>query len=805
MLRTIDRYVIREIIPPFLLSLLIFTFILEIPPVMRHLETLVAKGVTWQIALQIILTLIPQALGVTIPMALLTGILIGLGRLSSDRETVALLACGVSPYRLLRPVLLLALLATGATLYVLMEAIPNANQAFNRIAFEIITKRVEEDIQPRVFFEDFPGWVLYSRDEAPGGTGWKDVLVADTRNPKATQLFLASRGRLYLAPDMSRVDLILSDGAQYGTGNPGETTIGRFEGDLILGLDPKTVFPRMELPRGVTEKTVAELRQTIEEKRLQQARFNAAGQDFTMSPHPEILGIHQKFSLPAACLVFALIGLALGLTVARDGKMAGFVVGTAVIFAYYIVMYLGESAVKGYYTTPQSVEGSMYLAHFGRWFPNIVLGLFGVAALIWRSRFAERGLPVSIPGALSSKLPARWGRPAAQADTAAPAAAPATAGGGRRKVVVVVRFPRLRVPAVGVLDQYISSLYIRMIGLSFLALLGLFYISTFIDRSDKMFKGQASVAMMFELLLMMTPQFVYFVIPIAALLSALVTFGLLARTSELTVMKACGISLYRIAVPVVVLSLGWSAVLFGLEQQVLAAANRRAEVLDNTIRGRPTTMFDPLNRRWLIGTDGTIYHYSYFDAERQTLNGLSMYRLPGDGSWRLASHTYAPRVVFGGTEWLAESGWTQDLMARPPAWAPFGRRTLPIEPPDYFHTEQPAAEMMTVPELRAVVEELEASGFNAVPARVELQRKLAFPFVALVMTLLAIPFGVTTGRRGAIYGIGLGIVLALAYWVIFSVFVALGRAGILPPPLAAWTPNIIVFGAAVYLFLTAKT
>lgn len=809
MLRTIDRYVIREIIPPFLLSLLIFTFILEIPPVMRHLETLVAKGVTWQIALQIILTLIPQALGVTIPMALLTGILIGLGRLSSDRETVALLACGVSPYRLLRPVLLLALLAAGATLYVLMEAIPNANQAFNRIAFAIITKRVEEDIQPRVFFEDFPGWVLYSRDEAPGGAGWKDVLVADTTNPKSTKLFLASTGRLYLAPDMSRVDLILTDGTQYATGNPGETTIGRFEGNLILGLDPKTVFPRMELPRGVTEKTIVELGQTIEEKRLQQQAFNAAGQVFTMSPHPEILGIHQKFSLPAACLVFALIGLALGLTVARDGKMAGFVVGTAVIFAYYIVMYLGESAVKGYYVTPASIEGSMYLAHFGRWFPNIVLGAFGVAALVWRARFAERGLPITVPAGVSSRLPTRWRRTAAPEALGAPAAAspPAfpRAASTRRKVVVVVRFPRIRVPTVGVLDLYISGIYLRIVGLSFLALLGLFYISTFIDRSDKMFKGEASFAMMVELLVLMTPQFVYFVIPIAALLSALVTFGLLARTNELTVMKACGISLYRIAAPVVALSLAWSAVLFGLEQQVLAAANRRAEVLDNTIRGRPTTMFDPLNRRWLIGTDGAIYHYSYFDAERQTLNGLSMYRLPADGSWRLASQTYAPRAVFNGTEWLAESGWMQDLLESPPTWAPFGRRSLPIEPPDYFHTEQPAAEMMTVAELRAIIEELESSGFNAVPARVELQRKLAFPFVPLVMTLLAVPFGVTTGRRGAIYGIGVGIVIALAYWVIFSIFVALGRAGILPGPLAAWTPNIIVFASAVYLFLTAKT
>ena len=115
MLRKIDRYVIRETIPPFLLSLVIFTFLLEIPPVMRDLEMLVAKGVSWQVAGRIVMTLIPQALGLTIPMALLTGLLIGLGRLSADRETVALLACGVSPHRLLRPVMLMATVCAAAT------------------------------------------------------------------------------------------------------------------------------------------------------------------------------------------------------------------------------------------------------------------------------------------------------------------------------------------------------------------------------------------------------------------------------------------------------------------------------------------------------------------------------------------------------------------------------------------------------------------------------------------------------------------------------------------------------------------
>ena len=113
--------------------------------------------------------------------------------------------------------------------------------------------------------------------------------------------------------------------------------------------------------------------------------------------------------------------------------------------------------------------------------------------------------------------------------------------------------------------------------------------------------------------------------------------------------------------------------------------------------------------------------------------------------------------------------------------------------------------MMTVGQLRRYVDELSQSGANVVPLRVDLHKKLAFPLVTFVMTLLAVPFGVSTGRRGTLYGIGLGIVIALSYWIVISAFVAVGKGGLLPPALAGWAPNILVASAALYLFLTART
>ena len=781
MLKTLDRYVVREILPPMSLALLIFTFLLTLPPFMNHLENLLAKGAGIGTVARLLWTLVPQALGLTIPMSLLVGILVGLGRLSADREAVALLACGISPYRLLRPIGALASVAAVATLYVMVVAIPEANRTFLAITFDIISKRVESDVRPRVFFEDFPGWVLYAGDEAPPGQpGWRRLVVADTSRPESIEIYFAERGRLAIDRTKRTVDLVLGNGTRYTTGKAGETDTMRFEQEIAVKLNPEAVFPPVTIQKGPNEKTISELRADAAKK------VQTGG-----SPHPEIIALQQKFSFPVACVVFGVIGLALGLSVARDGKLAGFVVGVIVIFAYYVVMFLAESLTKGHYLN----------AHLSRWVPNIILGAFGVGALFWRARVTSARLPF--------KLPVRFARTRQEPATAEqpPAAEAATVGSSAPRpkgVVLVIRIPRMAAPAPGLLDRYVAKAYLRVAFIAFFALLGLFYISTFLDKSDKIFKGQATASSVGVLLLYMTPQFIYYVIPIAALLSVLVTFGVLSRTSELTVMKACGVSLYRSALPVVLLSLGCSVVIFSLEQKLLARANRRAEVLDAQIRGRPPRIFDAMNRRWVVSRDGDIYHFRYFDPNRKELSALTIYT-PRKDVWSLATMTYADRARYG-SDWHAPSGWTRDFTKQPPVLSAFNDRRLPaLEPPDYFESEQLVAEMMSVGQLRQYIKDLAASGLNVIPQAVELHRKMAFPFVTFVMTILAVPFGVSMGRRGTLYGIGLGIVLALSYWILSSVFVALGKGGLLTPLLAGWAPNIIVLGTASYLFLTVKT
>ena len=139
-----------------------------------------------------------------------------------------------------------------------------------------------------------------------------------------------------------------------------------------------------------------------------------------------------------------------------------------------------------------------------------------------------------------------------------------------------------------------------------------FYIGSFIDWSDNLFKGQATAAQLAQYMWYSTPQFIYYVLPLSALVGTLVTIGLLTKSSELIVMRACGVSLYRTALPLLVLGLLWSGLLFGLEESFLASANRRAAELKHLMRGGAPRTFDVLSRQWVAGRDGRIYHYTYF-------------------------------------------------------------------------------------------------------------------------------------------------------------------------------------------------
>ena len=752
-MRTIDRYILRQLAWPFSLGLAVFTFLLIVPELMKYAEEYISKGVSIWIVAKLVVTLLPFALALSIPMSVLLALLVAFGRLSADREFVAMQACGVSLYRLFRPVAVVAMTSCLATAYVYMVLIPVGNQTFREITFSVVASSAENEVKPRVFFDGFPNVILYARELPPTG-GWNGVFIADNRAGEGSSVYLARHGRAVVNREAKTVEMVLEDWTRHEADPTGEYRV--FRGDqLVLNLNPAGMFPSGGVAKGLREMSVPELRDRITSMR-------EAG----VSPHTEVFEFHKRYSIPAACLVFGLIGLALGATNRRDAKLASFVLGVGVIFAYYLLLWFGQSLVKG-----QQIPSPI-----AAWLPNLVLGTLGVALFRWRDRVADQPIPVPIPEAL------------------------------RRRIAQGTQALGHGTLPFGILDRYVALTYLRLLGLAALALGGIFYVSAFIELSENVFKGTGTWTMLATFFYYTTPQYLYYIVPLSVLLAALVTVAILTKNSELVVMKACGISLYRIAAPMVAGAVAAGAFLFTLEQTVLGPANRQAQAIRHVLTGGSPETFDVLNRRWVVGPDGAIYHYAYFDPRLLRFSNLWVYKF--DNEMRaLTQRTFAERAQFVDGHWNAEQGWMRefDQGGESASFTEFASLSQTLEPPEYFSTEPPDPQFMSFTQLRAYTEQLAQSGFDVVRQRVALYRKVSFPFVTLVMTLIAVPFAVTIGRSGAMAGIGVGIGIALAYWTTILFFAAMGSGGLLAPALAAWAPNLLFGAGAAYLLLTVRT
>jgi LPS export ABC transporter permease LptG len=782
----LDRYLIRQIIPTFLLALSVLTFLLTIQPMLEHLRSLLAKGVPLATVGQLLLTLLPQGASLTFPMAFLTAVLMALGRMSADRESLALLACGVRPMRILRPILLLGVVVAGLDMYVLMKLKPDANQHFREVTARLLAEMGERDIRAREFYERLPNMVLYIGDRRPDGS-WGDVFLADTTNRTHPAVTLSESARLVVERDLRQLRLILTGATQYipGQAEAGAYAVTTFTEPVTVSIPADAVFGAGEIAmdRGLAELDWAGLSKKAEERRLAKD-----------SPHNEIMHQQQMLSFPVACIIFAVIGLALGLHTRKEGRLAGLTLGLAVILAYYAVMTLAESHVKANAWS----DGWKLPAFWARWIPNIVIGTLGVAGLVWRARAIEGRVALFAP----ERVRAWWLRRRNRTEVPH---LPAPA-----RPMVVVRLPRRILPGPTLLDRYVVRTYLRLLVLALGSLMALFYVISTVDLSDRIGRNGVTTWMFLRFLWHMTPEFLSYVVPLSILIAGLGTLGALTRTNELMVMRACGISLYRAAAPLIALSGVWTLLLFAMGSDVQARSKRTADVLNDQIHGRESSTVNLLNPRWLVGEDGRIYHFQVYEpanrrnAGRPTVHGLAIYET-ADGPYRLAAHTTAERAALDQAIWRPSVAWIQRFDGAAAARRDVTATPLVLPDVEEFRRVQGDASQMTLGELREYVRRFGESGYNIAEHEVGLHQKLAFPAVAIIMTLLAIPFGATTGRKGALYGIALAFLLAGAYFLVQTFFTAVGAAGIMPPALAAWGTNALFAMGALYLLLTVRT
>ncbi|MFQ5816761.1 MAG: LptF/LptG family permease [Terriglobia bacterium] len=769
-MKILDRYILKEISGYSLLALVVFTFVLATPEVLRLSELLARQSVSLATLLKLSATVLPGKLMWTIPMAVLVGLLVGWSRLAADGEIIALQATAIGFGRLLRPA---ALFAAASFLVALVTSLwwaPQAARQFQALQAELAAGQIPYAIQAHVFDERFQNLILYVQEVESGAARWQGVLLADRSHPSATKLTLAETGITINEPDRQRLRLHLLSGSihEHLPGQSARYSVSTFaESDLSLSWPESQIKP-IEL-RGNAKRTLGELwaaRGTGEHWRSFRIDF------------------HRRFALPAACLVFALLAVPLGMTGSHGGRAGGVVLAFLFLVSYYILFVITDRFAREGPLTPW----------LGVWASNLAFALLG-AWLLLRTRRPAKG---DSPWYPLVQFLSRWQRApeAPNAEAASPS---------RTRVRPRSGFPRL-------LDFYVT----RGILFHFLLLLGsflvLFELFNLLDLIDDIAKNQAGWRLVVEYLFYLLPQALYWMVPLAALLAVLVELGLLSKNNELVAIKAAGISLFRIATPVLALGLLLSLGLFLLDFYYLPYTNQRQDALRNQIKGRPPQTFYQPQRKWIFGQAHRIFNYRFFDSSQNLFGELSVLELEPDG-FGLRRRLYARRVHWaaGLQTWVFEDGWERDFEHnRPITFKPFTVATFPevTERPEYFKKEVLDPEesaQMNFRELGRYIGELRQAGFEVSRLRVHWHRKFAFPLTAFVMVLLAYPFALTVGWRGALGGIAFGIGLGLAYWVVSALFEALGNFQMLPPLLAGWGPDLLFAFTGAYWLLHIRT
>jgi LPS export ABC transporter permease LptG len=332
---------------------------------------------------------------------------------------------------------------------------------------------------------------------------------------------------------------------------------------------------------------------------------------------------------------------------------------------------------------------------------------------------------------------------------------------------------------------------------------------TLFELLGDILRNRVPAILVAEYLLNVTPYLLYNVAPLVMLLAVLVTFGLMQRSNEITAIKATGTSIYRIVTPVIFAAAVIAAGLFFADQFYLPHTNKRQEALHNQIKGKPAQTYLRPDRKWIFGQNNDIYYYQFFDPDRDQFANISVFQLDKK-NFTVSRRIHADRARWAENlnRWEYERGWERTLNGSAMGdYREFEVATFPQLPetPSYFKKEVKQYSEMNYEELHKYIRDLQQSGFDVVRLRMELNKKLSYPLITWIMAVLAIPFALSTGKKGAITGVAVAVGTAVFYTVVSRLFEAMGNLSQLPPAMAAWSPDLIFVLVGGYLILKVPT
>jgi LPS export ABC transporter permease LptG/LPS export ABC transporter permease LptF len=782
-MRILGRYTFREILPSALLGIALATAIIFLQGVGKLFEVLVHSSPRLDTTLYLFALSLPPLLPLTIPFGALVGILVGLGRLATDGEITAMRAAGCSSRKVVMPVMLFAFLAMAVAGAMTLRLTPLSIRVSKDLLDKLSASQVSADIQPRVFDEDFPNTILYVGDVRPGAVVvWRNVFLADLTPPEQRTsgmgdkaegpLITVAREAIAVPdPDHNRLQLTMRNAGNHEMGKDlkGYDSFSPAVTQALYAAPPvpgaRKPFSEMntrELRRYATSRPTA----TLDKDSILEARVEW----------------HRRLALPIACLVLALVGIPLGVSSRKGGKSGGYVTAVFLAFFCYYLAFI---------TLVSLARAGTLRVEVALWLPNAV---FLVAGLMAVSRMETPG-GRDFVGALKDAVSGAINRLRARV---VPEPARAAQSRGFRWALL----PQI-------LDTYILTNFLFYFSLLLASFVTMSLIYNFFELLGDIVRNNIPLSKVFTYLFFLTPQLIYKTLPITVLVGVLVTFGVLTKHNEVTAFKACGVSLHRLSIPILMVSALLSGGLFAFDHYYVPEANRRQDALRNEIKGRAVQTYLSPERKWIFGRGPRIYYYKFFDKDENIMGGVIVYELEPN-TYQLVRQVSAERAHWQASlqMWVFENGWQREFHGNQSIpLTPFKVQTFAElnEPPSYFLKEVKQDSQMNFRELDSYIRDLQQSGFNTVKLRVQFYQKFSVPLFVLIMAMISIPFAFLVGNRGAMAGIGVSIAIAITYWGIGLLFEKIGDVNQLPPAVAAWSPDALFSLTGMYLLLRMRS
>jgi LPS export ABC transporter permease LptF/LPS export ABC transporter permease LptG len=760
--KLIAIYVIQGALPYVLLSLVLLTAILFTQQTGRFAELAIYTDLPLSLAGQIAAALLPSVLILTLPVAVLAGIMIGLARMGSDSEIVAIRAAGVGTWSLLWPALLIGLVATTATTFLHLKEAPEAARDLRRVALQGALRKLESPVDPRTFNTDIPGYVIYVRDGDKTQGTWGRVFIYAQQTDGSTRVVTASTGRIDSSSDRS--ELVLSDAVAMKIPKPEsgqhDYVVERLD-QLRISIDTG----RAELLENFSKKDVtteeldwSELRQQLDSASL--AEQNDARRT-----------LHRRLALSAAPLVFALFGGLLGMRVRRGGRGAGVLLSIAVVIVYYLITLLGESLAKS--NSVSAITGEWMATAIMLLLSLILLRFEGFTRLSFAKRLWKRGG--------SARVRYRETTPAH------------TVGAGRSG------FPSL-------LDTSLFRTLTTSFLMGFVSLVSIFLIFTLFELWRFIASNNVPAAIVGKYLLFLLPLVAVELFPATMLITVLITYALLARTNEAIAWWASGQSVYRLMMPGLLFAVAAGAGTWLVQEHLMPPANIRQEALRARIRGGQPRAITGTGRQWLASIESRRLYSYEFDEQAGVLSEPTVYELDDNAvhlrrvtTGKLGIWTANHELLIKDAETVNLNGMVVERQHQPET------AIAGVDSPQVFRPTVDKPSQLSVLALRSYLKAAKQRGVDVSALALALQRKYVNPFSVLVMAFIGMPLALAFGRRGAIVALCVAVGVSVAYWGIGGGFQQLGNHGLLPPEVAAWAPPVIFAAAGTYFLSRVRT